>query len=325
MIKPGMRMPPADESRAVTDEYIKAVNLNRRIITAAQLAQQSLYEMCTGFKKMRDSKLYKELGYTEFNDYCMSEVGFSDRQAYRMISIAEKLPKDLVTSMSLNCATKLSLLTSLSEEERAEIVENTDLESASVRELEQQIKQLKADKDKAVAERSAAEAESAAREDTVKALEKTKLELEKRITALEADIKQLEERPVEVAVQQSEKIPKDHVALSAYEKMVNEYNERIETLEAENLEQIRAAHSEKTELEARLAEVQKQLDAAKNAPAEIDTDGVFKAYFETAYNAMNALVKYAQDHKEYSEKVCGLVDVIKNSLTICESACANGA
>lgn len=46
MIEPAVRIPPADESKAVTDEYIKAVNLNRRIITAAQLAQQSLYEMC---------------------------------------------------------------------------------------------------------------------------------------------------------------------------------------------------------------------------------------------------------------------------------------
>lgn len=160
------------------------------------------------------------------------------------------------------------------------------------------------------------EAESAAREDTVKALEKTKLELEKRITALEADIKQLEERPVEVAVQQSEKIPKDHVALSAYEKMVGEYNERIEKLEAENLEQTRAAYSEKTELEKQLADIQKQLDAAKNAPAEIDTDGVFKAYFENAYKSLDTLVTYVQQHAEYSPKVNALVDNIKKSLEV---------
>ena len=49
MIEPAMRIPPADTGKPVTDEYIKAVNLNRRIITAAQLAQQSLYDMCMGF------------------------------------------------------------------------------------------------------------------------------------------------------------------------------------------------------------------------------------------------------------------------------------
>ena len=47
-------------------EYIKAAELDRRIKTSAQLAQQSLYDMCMGFKEMRDSRLYKELGYSDF-------------------------------------------------------------------------------------------------------------------------------------------------------------------------------------------------------------------------------------------------------------------
>lgn len=59
MIIPGLRTPPADTEKAVTDDYVKAANLNYRIKAAAQVAQQSLYEMCKGFKEMRDSKLYK--------------------------------------------------------------------------------------------------------------------------------------------------------------------------------------------------------------------------------------------------------------------------
>lgn len=153
------------------------MNLNRRIITAAQLAQQSLYEMCTDFKEMRDSKLYEELGYTDFEDYCEKEVGFSRRQVYKYIAVAEKIPTEFVNSISQIGIQKLYLFTTLSEEERSEIIENTNLESASVRDLEQQIKQFKADKDKAIAEKSAAEAESAARKDAVSALEKTSASL----------------------------------------------------------------------------------------------------------------------------------------------------
>lgn len=275
-----------------------------------------LYEMCIGLKEMRDSKLYKELGYSDFGEFCEQEIGMTRQQVYRQIAIVEKLPSDFVKSTLQIGSEKLYLLSTLSEEERAEITESTDVEDVSTRELKKQIKQLKADKDKAVAEKSAAEAESAAREDAVKALEKTKLELEKRITALEANIKQLETRPIEVAVQQSENIPKDHVALAAYEKMVDEYNERIEKLEEENLAQTRAAYSEKTELEKQLADIQKQLDAAKNAPAEIDTDGVFKAYFENAYKSLDTLVTYVQQHTEYSPKVNALVDNIKKSLEV---------
>lgn len=269
-----------------------------------------------GFKEMRDNKLYKELGYSDFGDYCENETGMKRRQVYRYIEVAEKLPSEFVSSGTQIGIKKLYLLTTLSDEERSEIIENTDLENTSVRELEQQIKQLKAEKDKAVAECSAAEAESAARKDAVNALEKTKRELENRITTLESDIKQLEERPVETAVERVEVIPKDYIAASALDKAVKEYNEQIEQLENENIEQLRAAHTEKKELENRLAEVQKQLDEAQNAPAAVDTDGVFKAYFENAYNSLNTLVTYVQQHTEYSPKVNALVDNIKKSLEV---------
>ena len=162
MIIPGLRTPPADTEKAVTDDYVKAVNLNYHIKAAAQVAQQSLYEMCKGFKEMRDSKLYKELGYSTFEDYCEQETGIKRRQVYSYINVIEKLPYDFVQSTAQIGVQKLYLLSSLSEEERTEITENTDLENTSVRELEQQIKQIRAEKDKAIADKSAAEAEASA-------------------------------------------------------------------------------------------------------------------------------------------------------------------
>lgn len=100
------------------------------------------------------------------------------------------------------------------------------------------------------------------------------------------------------------------------DKAVKEYNEQIEQLENENIETLRKAHAEKTELEKKLNEVQKQIEEAKNAPAAVDTDGVFKAYFKNAYNSLNTLVEYVQQHTEYSPKVNALVDNIKNSLEV---------
>ena len=113
-------------------EYIKAAELDRRIKTSAQLAQQSLYDMCMGFKEMRDSRLYKELGYSDFGDYCEKETGFSKMNVYRYISIAENLPQDFVTSRLQIGVKKLTLLAKLSDEERTELAENIDLESTTV-------------------------------------------------------------------------------------------------------------------------------------------------------------------------------------------------
>ena len=115
--------------------------------------------MCMGFKEMRDSKLYKELGYSDFGDYCENETGMKRRQVYNYIAVAEKLPTEFVHPGAQIGVKKLYLLTTLSEEERAEITSSTDLESSAVRDLEQQIKQLRAERDRATAEKSAAEAE----------------------------------------------------------------------------------------------------------------------------------------------------------------------
>ena len=80
-----------------TTPYITAVKLNQRIIVTAQAAQQNIFDMCMLLKRMRDEKLYKELGYQNFEEYCEKEVGFSRMNAHRYISIIENI-KD-VTSM----------------------------------------------------------------------------------------------------------------------------------------------------------------------------------------------------------------------------------
>lgn len=321
MIKPGTRMPPADVSRAVTDEYIKAVNLNRKIITAAQLAQQNLYEMCMGFKEMRDNKLYKELGYSDFGEYCEKETQINRQNVYKYIAVVEKLPEDFVSTSRQNaqlCISKLYLLTTLSEEDRAEITENTDLESVTVKQLEQQVKTLRAEKDKAVAERSAAEAQTAAKDDTITALEKAKQQLDERISKLQSEIKALENRPIETVVETREVIPPDYITRDAYEKMVQTYTDQLDKADEENLAEKRRANDEKTELEKRLADVEKRLEEAKNAEAasSSDTAEVFKAYLSNAYSSLNMLVQYAQEHTEYIPKVSALVDNIKKSMEV---------
>ena len=134
----------APEVTILSDRHSRAVTLDESIKSHAQIAQQSLYEVCKGLKEMRDGKLYKELGYQTFEKYCKDEVGFERRQVYRFISIAENLPKDFVTSMSQIGATKLALLATLEPEQRDELAQNVELETASTRDIEKEIKVIKA-------------------------------------------------------------------------------------------------------------------------------------------------------------------------------------
>ena len=79
--------------------YTKAQELDRRIKTSAQLAQQSLYEMCKGFKEMRDSKLYKELGYSTFEDYCEQETGLKKFRCTVTLKLSKSYPKVLFSRL----------------------------------------------------------------------------------------------------------------------------------------------------------------------------------------------------------------------------------
>lgn len=285
-----------------TDNYVKAANLNYRIKAAAQVAQQSLYEMCKGFKEMRDSKLYKELGYQNFEEYCEKEMQMSRQSVYKYISIIEKLPAEFVASGRQIGMKKLHLLSTLSEEERTEITENTDLENTSVRELEQQIRQIRAEKDKAVADKSAAEAEASAAAQQAKSLEKAKNALSQQIAALEAEIKELENRPVEVAVEPA----KDGVMdKTAFDNICKTYEQQLDKVQEDALQdtiRLNREHTEqmnnlKAESEKKLEDLRSQLEAAKREQSELtvsvpDSKETFKAYLATAIDAAKRLCEF---------------------------------
>ena len=274
-MKPQIEIPSA-ASGGVTEKYTLAVNLNCKIKAAAQLAQQSLYEMCSGFKEMRDSKLYKELGYSDFGDYCENEVGVTRQQVYRYIAIIEKLPNDLVTSGLQIGYKKLYLLANLSEDERTEITQNNDMENTSVRELERQIKELR---------------------------DKNTVALQEKI-ALESKIKELENRPIETVIEHHEKIPDGCVALEAYQKAVDDYTAQLNRADDDFLEM-------KREMSKEIDELKDQLDNARKSDSAND---VFTAYRVSAERAINALAKFVADHSEYAGVAVEMLENYKKTL-----------
>ena len=131
-----------EEVTNISPQYAEAVRCHSDIIAGAELAQQGLYQMAAGFRKMRDEKLYKALGYSSFEGYCEKETGLVRSAVYRYIAIAEKLPEDFVLSRGQIGVKKLELLSTLTEEQRAEIADDTDLESTTVRQLRERIDEL---------------------------------------------------------------------------------------------------------------------------------------------------------------------------------------
>lgn len=309
-------------------EYIRAAELDRRIKTSAQLAQQSLYDMCMGFKEMRDSRLYKELGYSDFGEYCEQETGFSRMNVYNYIRVAEKLPQDFVNSSLQIGVKKLTLLAKLSDEERTELAENIDLESTTVKELKAKIDILQNERDRAM--ESNAEASH-----QVFMADKKVLEMKNKVTQLEAEIKELESRPIEVAVETDSK----EVAnlKDAMRRVDLDWSEKYSKLEEDSLKDRRellqkAEQAEKDkqdklsqlreELDRTKAEYEKKLSGKTEITSTQDDKAIFKAYLSTAVDSVTRLVGFVNEHNDsdnyglFTQKARQLADIINSKLEV---------
>lgn len=120
----------------------EAAKLHAQIMANGQVAASALLEFCKGLKRMRDEKLYTELGFDTFEDYTEKLAGIKSRMAYHYISCYENLGTTFLQSNASLGITKLTVLSKLSPVERYELAESGEAESLSVRELEEKVKEL---------------------------------------------------------------------------------------------------------------------------------------------------------------------------------------
>ncbi len=275
----------------ISKSYSKALELHNKILVSAQLAQNSLWDMGAGLKEMRDGKLYKELGYQNFEDYCGTEFNISRRHALRYISIFENYTKENVTSMSHFGATKLYLLSTLSESEQEIITAENDVESMTVKQLESEIKQLKEknselklDLDELSEEHERVCAQVNTDNDTISGLRQN-------ISSLNQTIEELESRPIEVAVAEpSDEVRRLEDTIKNLQRVTDEQLYRVQEDHLAAERKLRQEHA--AELEQQKKEFEEKLAAARNA--EGDDKQVFKAYYAAAYDTFNRMLDFAK-------------------------------
>ena len=309
------------EVTVLTEQRKAAVDLDQRIKTTAKALAENLFELCGMFYKMSSEKLYKELGYQNFAEYCESEVGIKRTQGFKYATIGESFTKQNVQSTehfeSLGTE-KLYLLAKLDEPEREEIQQVVNVEDISVKELKAEIDRLKAANKKAESnlkslqteldnEKKSNEELLSLRFDKERAemqLKRTKEELE----AANEKITDLENRPVEVAIQED---PKAKETIKQLENQLSEKNFR----HAHDLEEQKQQYREQIE------SLENQLEQAKNKPAETvtikDDKGIFKAYYLAALSSFENLLKFVDDcsDKDFCiEKTEKLLEICRQKL-----------
>ena len=259
-------------------ELSRAYEVHSSIIAGAQAAQQGLFQMAQGFRTMRDEKLFKVMGYDTFGDYCEQETGISRQQVYVYIKTVENLPDDLSSQLDKIGISKLSLLTTLSDEKREEVVSTVDIESATVKELRETIKELTESKEKA--EQAAEELRNRKFEDTEqytslinnnKALEMLRQNEHEKAEKLKAELDELSKQRDELESQleelssASDPASIDVTQTDEYKELAVQKNEEISDLNAE----LTSANDKVKEYQNRINKLNKTIDELEKRPIDI--------------------------------------------------------
>lgn len=129
----------------MTEQKKEAVELHFEIKKNGELAAGYLCEFAASLKKMRDKRLYAELGFQTFDEYVEQAVGIRSRQAYNYIQALEAFGyKELQSNAKLGI-TKLQLLARLTSAERQELIESGQAEDSSVQELKKVVESLRSE------------------------------------------------------------------------------------------------------------------------------------------------------------------------------------
>lgn len=301
--------------------YQQAQAVHQDLMIQEQIAAQSLTQIAIDLKEIRDRRLYAELGYSDFAEYCENATKTGKRQAYNLISLVEQYKIDDLSRLSYLGSTKLIALKSLGKDEREELIESGKAEEMSVRELKEKIKELTdkneqlrfectsvTDGDKitqletelkskqAEIERVGKDKDSkinslqARLDDTGNAMRRTAEENEK----LKLQIAELEKRPVEVAVAEpsAEDIAKirseaEAVARAEYDKKLADEKKKVQSIAHEE-----ASGNSKEIFKIHLKNIQREfneaLELVSNA-SENERSSYIKA-FRSALNACGDLI-----------------------------------
>lgn len=272
-------------------DTISALSTHQKIITAEQTAANAMISLYENLKLMRDKHLYEALGFETFDTYTEQACGIKRRQAYNYISTYEKLGGTFLQSNAQLGITKLQLLTEVCAVDRDDFVAENDLAGMSVKEIKELV-----EKSKQQGEQLALLGDELNDSNNAqKSLQADKQNLAEENKSLHKRIKELESKPVEVAVQS----PSEEEIKCAAEKKTAELAEKLKNLQEENAKiksEQKAAVKKATEKAVKKAEKEysDRLNEEKDR-LRADIDARYKEKIEAAEQERKEALKKAEE------------------------------
>lgn len=118
-----------------TERQDRAAQLTQRIMANGKIAASSMIEMGRDLKTVRDERLFTEMGYENFEEYCEKKIGIGKRHGYNFIQIYEKFGEEKLGQLQQLGITKLLEIAKLDDEDADDLMQHNDVNALSVREL----------------------------------------------------------------------------------------------------------------------------------------------------------------------------------------------
>lgn len=303
-----------ENNTIATTSKERAAELTSRINANASVAAQTLVAIGKDLKTMRDEKLYLELGCESFEEYCDKNTQVGQRQAYNFIKCYEKYGERLAELSGLGI-TKLALMSALDDEDREELIGSGEAEKLSTRQLEERVKELKNKCEQLTLELDEASEGKTSAEADVEYLNGKIDALTKALKDAEDKNKELESRPVEVAVQKPSEAEikkiKDEAqkaAKTAADAAEKQHKKELEELRADLKSQyenslsnnIKAKNDEIERLKSENADL--QAIAKKSAKAPDEAKARVKFYLSEMQNTFNSAVDTVHNVENEEER-----------------------
>lgn len=276
-------------------------------------------------KRLAEAKAM--VGHGGWLDFLKNETEFSQPSANRFMRIAKEYgEKSNYSALNNLSVTNALQLLALPAEEREEFAVAVDAENLSSRELEQAIRERDEARKQLEAEREASEGAALKLADVTSALDAEKektARLKERTDAQAVKIMELENRPVEVAVQaadpaeiekavadalaEAEKKHKSDVAV--LEKRRKEAEKKQAELQAEAakaMADLKNSTGRADDLKHRVEQLQAELEAAKASAESIRKAGAIQSDADVA-----VFQSFFQAVQENFNRACGLMQKVK--------------
>ena len=306
------------DNNGLTVEQQQFKDLHERICYNARKSAEHWVEMASAIREMRDSKRYKAAGFEDFADYTVNALGIKERQAYNYISVIEKLPEGFIRAHATIGVTKLALLTSVNEEEREEILEKIDLDTAKTSEINAAVKSAIEERDKATQQLALVLEEKADLEKENADYQAEYSDLIKEQNVIRADQKRLKKENEELREKLAEKESAEPTVVYQPDpeqaKKLDKAEEEKHVLEDELASKDKALEAEraaKSAMEKEVEDLRKRLEQAKTAkaePAKVEIKGdavvVFKVKFETFQDLLDEMCALIGEMDDESAKKC---------------------